>query len=54
MWLLAINGLVYVIYGLASGHFVRKLLPLAPLAVFRDLALAIRLKRLTAASSQTW
>ena len=27
MWLLALNGLVYVVYGIVSGHFRRKLLP---------------------------
>lgn len=33
MWLLALNGLVYVGYGIASGHFRRKLLPLKPSAL---------------------
>ena len=42
MWLLAVNGAVYLVYGIASGHFHRKLLPLNPLAVLRDLALAMR------------
>jgi thiosulfate reductase cytochrome b subunit len=42
MWLLATNGLVYIIYGIASGHLRRKLTPLAPAAVFRDLREAIR------------
>jgi thiosulfate reductase cytochrome b subunit len=42
MWLLAINGLVYVVYGTVSGHFRRKLLPLSPLAVLHDVALALR------------
>src|SRR5262245_10157263 len=42
MWLLAINGLVYVVYGIASGHFWRKLLPLSTLAVARDVAAAFR------------
>jgi thiosulfate reductase cytochrome b subunit len=27
MWVLAINGLVYLVLGLATGHFRRKLLP---------------------------
>ena len=30
MWLLAANGLIYVLWGLASGHFRRKFLPLRP------------------------
>ena len=42
MWLLAINGLVYLAYGIASGHFRRKLLPLNPVAVFRDVLDALR------------
>ena len=33
MWLLALNGLVYVVYGIESGHFRRKLLPISPRAV---------------------
>src|ERR671929_2329080 len=42
MWLLVINGLVYVIYGIASGHFRRKLLPISPRAVFADIGAALR------------
>jgi len=42
MWLLAINGVVYVAYGTASGHFRRKLLPISPVAVARDLYAALR------------
>jgi thiosulfate reductase cytochrome b subunit len=42
MWLLAINGIVYVGYGVFSGHFRRKLLPISPLGVFRDVAAALR------------
>ena len=41
MWLLALNGLVYVAYGLISGHFRRKLLPVSPGAVFRDIGHAL-------------
>lgn len=29
MWLLAANGLIYVGYGVLSGHFKRKLLPVS-------------------------
>src|SRR5690242_2341403 len=36
MWLLALNGLVYVGYGLVSGHFRRKLLPISPREVIAD------------------
>ena len=42
MWLLAVNGLVYLGYGIASGHLRRKLLPLAPSAVFREIRQALR------------
>ena len=42
MWLLAINGLVYLAYGIASGHLKRKLLPLTPAAVWRDVRDALR------------
>ena len=42
MWLLALNGLVYVAYGLTSGHFRRKLLPVTPSGIWRDVAAALR------------
>ncbi|HKA39741.1 MAG TPA: cytochrome b/b6 domain-containing protein [Burkholderiales bacterium] len=42
MWLLALNGLAYLAYGIASGHFRRKLLPVAPAAIWRDMAAALR------------
>ena len=42
MWLLAINGLVYVAYGIFSGHFRRKLLPVSPGAVLHDVGQALR------------
>jgi len=42
MWLLAINGLVYVIYGIVSGHFKRKFFPITPRAVLHDVLEALR------------
>lgn len=42
MWLLGLNGLVYVGYGVFSGHFRRKLLPISPAAVLADLRAAAR------------
>ena len=42
MWLLVINGLIYVAYGIASGHFRRKLLPVTPGAVLHDVGAALR------------
>ena len=41
MWLLAVNGLVYLAYGMASGHFRRKLLPIAPRAIWHDIKSAL-------------
>lgn len=38
MWLLAANGLIYVLYGLFSGHFRRSLFPITPHAVGHDLS----------------
>ena len=42
LWLLAINGLVYLLYGVLSGHFRRKLLPISPRAVLADIRSALR------------
>src|SRR5882762_26881 len=42
MWLLVLNGLVYVCYGIISGHFRSKLLPISPVAVLRDVRDALR------------
>jgi thiosulfate reductase cytochrome b subunit len=42
MWLLAVNGLVYVLYGIVSGHFRRKLFPISPRAVLHDVSQALR------------
>jgi len=42
LWLLVLNGIVYVAYGIISGHFRRKLLPLTPRAVLSDVLAALR------------
>lgn len=42
MWLLVASGLIYVAYGIVSGHFRRKLLPITPAAVWRDVTAALR------------
>jgi thiosulfate reductase cytochrome b subunit len=42
MWLLVVNGLVYVTLGLATGRFRTKLLPIRPGDVARDLGAALR------------
>jgi thiosulfate reductase cytochrome b subunit len=36
MWVLVINGIVYVTLGLATGRFRRKLLPITPSQVYAD------------------
>jgi thiosulfate reductase cytochrome b subunit len=42
MWILMINGLVYLVLGIATGRFRRKLFPIYPGEVFRDLFAALR------------
>jgi thiosulfate reductase cytochrome b subunit len=42
MWVLAINGIVYLALGIASGRFGDKLFPIRPREVIRDLLAALR------------
>jgi thiosulfate reductase cytochrome b subunit len=42
MWILVINGIVYVTLGLATGRFRTKLFPIRPREVARDLGAALR------------
>lgn len=42
MWLLFIDGLAYLAYGIATGHFRRDLAPPHPREVGRDLGAALR------------
>ncbi len=44
MWLLLINGAIYVLYGVVSRHFKRELLPIGLVALKRDLTDALRLR----------
>ncbi|MFI8479086.1 cytochrome b/b6 domain-containing protein [Pseudomonas sp. NPDC078700] len=44
MWLLFINGLIYVLYGLISRHFKHDFLPISVQAVKHDLTDALRLR----------
>ena len=46
MWLLVVDGLIYLAYGVLSGHFRCDFLPITPSGVWRDLraALAFRLR----------
>jgi thiosulfate reductase cytochrome b subunit len=41
MWVLVINGIVYVTLGLATGRFRRKLLPIYPFEVIADVKAAL-------------
>jgi thiosulfate reductase cytochrome b subunit len=41
MWLLVVNGLVYLALGLATGRFKRKLIPIRPRDVMADLKAAL-------------
>jgi thiosulfate reductase cytochrome b subunit len=42
MWLLALNGLIYIAYGLSSGHLRRRMFPITPAAMLRDVLDALR------------
>jgi thiosulfate reductase cytochrome b subunit len=44
MWVLAVNGLVYLALGFATGRFRRKLLPITPRAVIADAKAALAFK----------
>ena len=39
---LALNGMIYLAYGIFSGHLRRRMFPIAPGAVLRDLLDALR------------
>lgn len=41
MWLLMVNGLVYLALGLATGRFAKKLLPITPSGVISDAKAAL-------------
>ena len=42
MWILVLNGLIYLAYGLASGHLRRRMLPISPKAMVADVLNALR------------
>ena len=44
MWLLMVNGLIYLITGFATGRFRRKLLPITPGGVLSDIKAALTFK----------
>jgi thiosulfate reductase cytochrome b subunit len=43
IWLLMLNGLCYLIWGIATGHFRRKFFPLTPRSVIQDIVQALKL-----------
>ncbi|MEK4033948.1 cytochrome b/b6 domain-containing protein [Methylocystis sp. IM3] len=42
MWVLLLNGLAYLGYGIFSGHFVRKLLSFGAMAAYRNVRLEMK------------
>jgi thiosulfate reductase cytochrome b subunit len=44
MWLLMVNGLIYLITGFATGRFRKKLLPITPTGVLSDVKAALTFK----------
>jgi thiosulfate reductase cytochrome b subunit len=44
MWILTVNGLIYLITGLATGRFRKKLLPITPAGVISDVKAALTFK----------
>jgi len=42
MWVLGANGLIYLVYGVASGRFARKLRPISVRSAFDDARAALR------------
>jgi thiosulfate reductase cytochrome b subunit len=44
MWVLMLNGLVYLVLGFATGRFRRKLVPISPAGVLSDVKAALTFK----------
>jgi thiosulfate reductase cytochrome b subunit len=42
MWVLALNGMIYLAYGIFSGHLRRRMLPISPRAMLGDVFNALR------------
>jgi len=42
MWVLVLNGMLYLAYGIVSGHLRRRMLPISPRALVGDVASALR------------
>lgn len=44
MWVFALNGLAYALYGVFARHFSRSFFPISPAAILRDAGAALRLR----------
>jgi len=44
MWLLVLSFVVYLVYGIVTGHFRRRMFPVRPAEVAHDLGLALRFR----------
>jgi thiosulfate reductase cytochrome b subunit len=42
MWILVINGLAYLIYGIFSGHFIRKIVNIGAMAAYRNVRVQLK------------
>ncbi len=42
MWLLVINGIAYLLYGIFSGHFIRKMLNIGAMSAYRNIKLEMK------------
>ena len=42
MWVLVLNGMLYLAYGVGSGHLLRRMLPISLRALLADVANALR------------
>ena len=42
MWVLVLNGMIYLAYGILSGHLKRRMLPISPRAMLGDVLNALR------------
>ena len=42
MWVLVLNGMIYLAYGILSGHLKRRMLPISPRAMLSDVLNALR------------
>lgn len=42
MWLLILNGLAYLLYGVVSGHFIRRLFNIGAMSAYRNVKLEMK------------